>query len=261
MHCGRFLFISLLVLAGIGLLAGCKDLPPEPEPITEDLFPLVVGNQIIYSGFLRDPVTDANIISTGPVYETRWTIVSNAAPLPPVGGISGVAHLIVDSTVADTSGFDSSAVYLGRPAATGVLGLAMIINVGYFYRTFDIQQLGGGIRSDSLQWIDLFKIDGGVGVDFTALDKTWTSQTFGNATLRLIGQFEDRENITLNGETFSTYRLLLRRTILVTGSPAESDAPMAEIWFAPGIGPVKMILHADGSGQPGHYREYKSRNF
>jgi hypothetical protein len=81
--------------------------------------------------------------------------------------------------------------------------------------------------------------------------------------LEIVGKWEGRESLTLAGTTFNTYKLTTRRNVYLGGSPTPapgSGALTASIWLASAIGPVKMILNADGESY-GHFREFLSKNF
>lgn len=247
-------------------ISACSDddttTPPTDNSIKEDLFPLVVGHQITYSGYLRDKTTDTNIIATGAVYETKWTIASNAI-LSPLGN---TANLIYDSTRVPT-GIPvppvitvASPLFVDRNPPTGNANFSFLQTVGTFFRKFGIQRL------DSLRWILIAKLDAGIGTEWSAFDSTWITPPTAlppNTPVRLqiVGKFEAKEDLTLAGQTFSTYRLQTTRKIYLGGSTTPSaTSPTATIWLAPNVGPVKIILNADGENV-GHYREFKSKNF
>lgn len=249
------LILSLLIL-------GCKkddELVQTVTPITVDLFPLTVGHQITFSGFLRDAATDTNIIATGAVYKTTWTIESNSAPLTSIG-MSGTATYIIDSTTvpAGAGTFTKvSPVFVQRANATGTDNFSFITSVGKFFRTFGI------VRPDSLKWILIADLTVGETGSWTAFDSTYTYGGTHTVRLEIVGKWEGKENLTLNGTSFETYKLATRRNIYLDGSatPAPgSGALTASIWLAADIGPVKMILNADGESM-GNYREYMSKSW
>jgi hypothetical protein len=228
---------------------------PVPTGITDDLFPLTVGHQLTYSGYLRSVGTDTNMTATGAVYLTTWTVVSNTMPTP----LGGTATLIMDSTTVPTGIANPATVtvvtplFVQRAQATGSANFSFLQNIALFYRTFGIQS------SDTLKWILIGKLDAGVGTAWNAFDSTWTTST-GPAELKIVGKIEDTEALTVSGGTFATtYKLTLTENVIVGGATV-ATLPLATFWLAPNIGPVKMILNATTEAN-GHYRELKSKNF
>jgi hypothetical protein len=257
-----FLFgaIAVFVLAFSLSISGCKsDETTEPEavqPITEDLFPLVVGRQLVFSGHLTDR-NGTQIPGTSTVYEARMTVTALNAPLPaPIG----TSHVISDSqrvptgvATPPTMWFVSN-FYVQRTPATGTGNFRFLTNIANFYRTFGLQ------RADSLRWILLVRQDLGVGVEWTAFDSTWTAAT-GPVRLQVVGKVDGRESLTLGGQTFNAYKITATRKVYLGGATTPSvQAPTAELWMQPNVGIVKFIFYADGQSG-GFYREYKSRNF
>ncbi|MDE3057763.1 MAG: hypothetical protein KGJ59_07390 [Bacteroidota bacterium] len=249
--------VSLLL---VFVVNSCKKSSNNPEtptvtPITDDLFPLTIGHQITYSGYLRSIGSDTNITSTGAAYLTTWTIVSNNIQTP----IGGTSTLIMDSTTVPTGVANPPVVtvvtplYVQRSSATGTANFSFLQDIGLFFRTFGIHS------SDSLRWILIGKLDAGVANTWKAFDSTWTTST-GNAELEIDGNFVDKEALTVGGQTFTTtYKLTLIEYVKVGGTTVET-APIATMWLVPNIGPVKMILNATVEAN-GHYREFRSRNF
>jgi len=265
----KSMYFLLAVFGIIGTVfvittGGCKKegttQPPVITPITDDLYPLIVGRQITYSGFLRDPATDTNITATGAFYMTKWLVVDTNAAVP----IGGTSNLLLDSTHVSPGVWVRTPIFIRRTPPTGSANFSFLQNIGPFYRRFYVE------RGDSIRWILIAKLDAGMNNEWTAFDSTWTTSP--NALppippntpvrLQIVGKFEGRETLTLGGQTFNdTYKLTTRRKIYLGGSSTPSvDAPTATIWLAPNIGPVKMILNADGESY-GHFREYTSRNF
>ncbi len=249
----------LAVLSFVLSSSGCKEKSTEPEqtvqPITEDLFPLVVGRKLISSGFLRDKVTDINIEATGAVYEARMTVVAVNTQTP-----FGTAHVLSDSQRVPTglpqppTTWFVSSYYVQRSSPTGSGNFSFLTNIGRFYRTFGLQ------RADSLRWILLVKQDAGVGVEWTGFDSTWTAPT-GQVRLQIVGKIEPKAPITVNNLTFSVYKAIATRKVYLGGSTTPSVVgETASIWLAPDIGIVKFIFNADGESS-GFFRELKSKNF
>lgn len=251
---------TVVVCATIITIAGCSDdetvTPPTVQPITDDLFPLIVGHKITYTGFLRHQTADTNITATGAVYQTTWTVASNSTPTPL--GVS--ANLVLDSTRVPT-GIPSpptitifTPLFIQRNPPTGSANFSFATNIGRFYRTFAIQ------RTDSLKWILIAKLDAGIGAEWTAFDSTYTGAS-GPVRLQIVGKFEGKETLTLAGQTFDTYKATTKRNVYLGGSTTPSvTSPTATLWLVKDIGPVKMILNADGESY-GHYREFKSKSF
>lgn len=256
---GKQLLLVAVSLILVFVVNSCKKSDngtnPTVTPITDDLFPLTVGHRITYSGYLRAVGTDTNITATGAVYATSWTVVSNNVPTP----IGGTSTLIMDSTTVPTGIPNPAAVVVSTPlfvkrsSATGSANFSFLQNIALFYRTFGIHS------TDTLKWILIGKLDAGVGSAWNAFDSTWTTNN-GQAELKIIGKFEDKEALTVGGETFATtYKATLTENIVVGGTTV-ATLPLATFWLAPNIGPVKMILNATTEAE-GHYREFKSRNF
>lgn len=251
---------AIILTLPLVFLVGCSDddttNPPVDDGIKEDLYPLTVGRQIVYSGMLRDKTTDVNIDATAAVYETKWTVASNSTPTP----IGGTSNLVMDSTRVPT-GIPTpptivvpTPLFVKRDPATGTADISFMQNIGPFFRRFGIT------RTDTLHWFDLAKLSQGVGKEWTAFDNTYTAPT-GDVRLQVVSKWEAKEDLTVGGQTFSTYKLTTTRKVYLGGSTTPSVvSPTATLWLSPGIGPVKMILNADGENV-GHYREFKSKNF
>jgi len=249
----------LAVLSLVFTSSGCKEKSTEPEqgvqPITEDLFPLVVGRKLVFSGFLRDAITDVNIEATGAVFEARMTVAAVNTQTP-----FGTAHVISDSMRVPTglpqppTTWVVSSYYVQRSSPTGSGNFSFLTNIGRFYRTFGLQ------RADSLRWIMLVKQDAGVGEEWTGFDSTWTAPT-GQVRLQIVGKIEPKASITVNNQTYSVYKATATRKIYLGGSATPSVVgETASLWLAPDLGIVKFIFNADGESR-GFYRELKSKNF
>ncbi len=249
----------LAVLSILLFSSGCKESTtesaPTVQPITEDLFPLIVGRKLTFSGFLRDRVTDINIDATGAVYEARMTVAALNAPTP-----FGSAHVVSDSQRVPTglptppTAWVLNTFYVQRASPTGSGNFSFLTNIGRFYRTFALQ------RADSLRWIMLVKQDAGVGAEWTAFDSSWTAPT-GLVRLQVVGKFDAKAPITVNGQTYNAYKATATRKVYLGGSATPSVVgETASLWLAPDLGIVKFIFNADGESN-GFYRELKSKNF
>lgn len=253
--------LALTVAIGMALTSsGCKEKTTQPkvEPINEDLFPLIVGHKITYTGFLRQDTTDAEITAFT-AYQAKWTILTNSQP-DPYGGAP--ATVINDSTFVPSGVTTPPAVWrsnnllIRRASPTGTSNIEFLNDLGLFYRTFGIA------RTDSLKWMTIAQLDKGVGVEFTVFDQTFTGAT-GNVRLVVWGKFSGKEPKTIGGVTWNPYKLELgRRVYLGTSQTPATQGPTATFWLEPNVGPVAMILNAGGArGYFGHTRNYASKNF
>lgn len=253
--------IGLALVVGVSMMlyvTGCSESDPVEEgvkPITEDLFPLIVGHKITLSGFLRDKTTDVNIEATGAVYEARMTVAANNAATP-----FGPAHVLSDSQRVPTGIANPptiwvvSSFYIQRDAPTGSGNFSFLTNIGRFYRLFGLS------RPDSLQWIQLVKQDAGIGVEWNGFDGTWTGPT-GQVRLQIVGKIEGQESLTLGGQTFNAYKITATRKVYLGGSTTPAQVGQtATIWLVANLGIVKFIFNADGESN-GFYREFKSKNW
>lgn len=253
---GSVALIVCVAISSMLYVSGCKESTTEPEdtikPITDDLYPLIVGRKLVFSGFLRDKTTDVNIDATGAIYEARMTVAVTNAPTP-----FGTAHVLSDSQrvpVGTTPVWVVSSYYIQRASPTGSGGFSFLTNIGRFYRSFGIA------RADSLRWIQLVKTDVGVGVEWSGFDNTWTAAA-GVVRLQIVGKVEGREALTLGGQSFNPYKITATRKVYLGGATTPAQVGQtATIWLEPNIGIVKFIFNADGESN-GFYREYKSRNF
>lgn len=256
------IFLTALVSFAVLMSNGCKKSSSPTGPsgnaaITVDLFPLTVGHTITYSGYLRDAATDTNITATGAVYYTTWFVAAPSGIPTPIGGTSGVVYdttQVPTGIVSPPTAKVITPLFIRRSAATGDSNIAFLQNIGRFYRTVGIA------LHDTLRWINLAQFNVGLGTEFTAFDSTWTGvPLLGTVELKIVGEFVDTENLTVGGQSFSVYKLTTVRRVYLGGSK-QPDLATATFWLAAGIGPVKMIINADGESA-GHYREFRSRNF
>jgi hypothetical protein len=263
----RFLlaFVLFVVLAVSVTTSGCKKDDggtPVDEFVEGDIFPISEGTKITYNGFLRekaDPPADTNITATGAVYETRWTIMNDSASIPgPPIGPGGVGILILDSTRVPTGVPSPPTIWVESPVYIQRLsngGFRFLTDIGRFYRLFGVNQ------TDSLKLVHLADVSTKIGGTWTAYNESFSSSTVGSVRLEIVGRW-DKENITVNGQNFSTYKVTTSRNVYI---PATSTTPApgsggltAQVWLATGIGPVKLILHGNPESN-GHYREFLSR--
>jgi hypothetical protein len=248
------MFVLALSLSSTGCKKSETTEPETVQPITEDLFPLILGRQLVFSGYLTDK-NDVQIPGTSSVYEARMTVVALNTPTP-----FGTAHVLSDSQRVPT-GLPSpptvwvlSNFYVQRTPPTGTGNFSFLTNIANFYRTFGLN------RADSLRWILLVRQDVGVGVEWTGFDSTWQAPT-GQVRLQIVGKVEGRESLTVGGQTFNPYKITATRKVYLGGATTPSvQAPTATIWLQPNVGIVKFIFNADGTSG-GFYREYRSRNF
>lgn len=242
-------------------VSGCKkdSEGPAVQPITEDIFPLVVGRKITFSGMLRQDTTDVEITASAAVYVAKWTILTNSSP-DPYGGAA--ATVINDSTQVPTGVANPPTVWrvnnllIRRASPTGTSNIEFMNDLGLFYRTFGIA------GTDTLKWMTIAKLDAGVGNEFEVFNQTFTGAT-GQVRLQVYGKFFAKEPLTVGGSTFNPYRLELgRRIYLGTSTTPATQGATATFWLEPGVGPVKMILNAGGAkGYFGHTRNFASKNF
>ncbi|MCI0708044.1 MAG: hypothetical protein L0Y80_11240 [Ignavibacteriae bacterium] len=230
--------------------SGCKDNPVSSE-IIEDLFPLVVGHKLVFSGHLRN-ANDEEIAGTSGFYEARMTVAATDAPTP-----FGTAHVLLDSQLVSPGVWATQSFYIQRAAPEGSGDFGFLTNIGRIYRLFNIQ------RTDSLQWVLLVNQKTGLNGSWDAFVGSWDGEFQGAAaTIGLVVKCDQitRETVTTPGGTFEgAYRIIARRTVTVNTTPVSSGTT-AEIWLVPNIGIVKFIFHADGESG-GFYREYEDRNF
>jgi len=271
-------YVSLLLVAAVAFsmtvfLTSCEKKSDATSPsvaITDDIFPVVAGRKIFFTGFLRSPGADTNITATGSFYQSRWTIGTyNGATAPAVVSSGGTCTAIGDSVrvspVPAAVGSSPSGTWaqgsllIQKAVAVGAADFSFMTSLASFYRS-----VGLASRIDSLRWIKLTDLASGIGVEFTGYDSTYNVTISGAATtarLQIVGKFDGTETLTLAGSTFSTYKLTITRRVYLGGSStAASIGQTAQLWVAPNIGPVKMILGSDDRNY-GHYREFLSKNF
>ncbi|MGA7159426.1 MAG: hypothetical protein WBZ48_00370 [Bacteroidota bacterium] len=240
------IFVLAFVLAVLTLfVVGCKKssspVAPTTIPITTDIFPLTVGHKITYTGYLRSVGADTNI-TTGATYSSTWTVVSNDTASP----LGGTSNLIIDSITAPSP--SATPLYILRTPPTGEADFWFLENILL-------------PQGDSLNWILVGNIGDGVAAFWTAFDDSLRTPD-SVYDLKVAGQFADEESLSVGGQMFNTYRTTLTQFIIVDGVVRGNGigVPLATYWFAPGIGPVKIIVDATEQ-KNGYEWDFKSKNF
>ncbi len=235
------LALAVLTLFAVGCKKSSGTVEPTIIPITTDIFPLTVGHRITYTGYLRSIGTDSNI-TNGATYTSSWTVVSNDTATP----LGGTSNFIIDSITAPTP--SATPLYVLREPPTGESNFSFIQNINL-------------PQGDSLTWILVGNIGYGVASFWTAFDDTLNTTT-STYDLKVVGEFADQESLSVGGQMFNTYRTTLTQIVIVDGVVQGNGigAPMATYWFAPGIGPVKMIVDATEQSN-GYEWDFKSKNF
>jgi hypothetical protein len=249
--------LLLLVAIMLMVVPGCKKStsPEEVEQVLGDLFPLTTGHKLTFNGYIRHAVNDTNITATGAYYMGIMTVIPAPALPPNVATIPGTTYFLLDSSLVNPAPvWVVSGFYIKRTSTT-TGDFYFLTNAGRFYRTT------GVARTDSLKWILLVKENANVGESWVAFDSTYVSGAVGSARLRIDCVFDGRADITLNGTTYSAYKLTATRSVYVGGSstPASQGAT-ASVWLVPGLGIVKFIFNSDGE-TPGFERNLLSKNF
>jgi hypothetical protein len=240
--CILVLALAVLTLFSVGCKKSSSPVETTTIPITTDIFPLTVGHRITYTGYLRSIGTDSNITSGGTVYSSTWTVVSNDTATP----LGGTANLIIDSMTAPT--LTATPLYVLRVPPTGETNFSFLQNINL-------------PQGDSLTWILVGNIGYGVASFWSAFDDTLNTAD-STYDLKIVGEFADQESLSVGGQTFNTYRTTLTQIVIVDGVVQGNGigVPLATYWFAPGIGPVKMIVDATEQ-RNGYEWDFKSKNF
>ena len=243
---------------------GCKDNSTSPEQqqaITEDLFPLVPGHVIIYGqGNLYQYDTQDIIPGSGNGFNSKWIVGTNVS-LPVAPYTSPI--VVIDTTNVPAFGVTSvRQFFIHKDETTG--NFDFLTNLGFLFRSTGIYNTAGdpasGVRPDSLVWIALSKSSEGVGKEYTAYSANYTTTTYGEIRFEIVGMFE-KENITISGTDYQTYKLTATRKIyLGNQTVAASTGVTAILWLAPNIGPVKIILIGDAESN-GKVQTMTSKNF
>lgn len=253
------LSLPLLVLSFAGCDSDESTPPPSggPVPITDDLFPLVVGHKLTYEGYATAPVSGTQIPDPTDSYRTVWTIAANNVPTP----LGGTATAIVDSTTGPF-GPGGAVVTVARTLlvqkdASGDFNFMQTI--GPFKRVFGIPV--GTTAADTLVWVAVARPSQGVGVTWDAYDSTFTGTGGTAVRLQIFGQIETEETITDSSYTErATYRSRTWRKITLGGTVVQDDATTSRLWLSKDIGPVQMRIVED-TENPGHFRVMNAKNF
>jgi hypothetical protein len=236
-------FISLFTVLALSAF-GCKKASNPVEsttiPITTDVFPLTVGHKITYTGYLRQVGTDSDV--TTQTYTSSWTVVSNDTATP----LGGTSNLVIDSITSPAP--SASLLYIQRTPPTGDANFT-------FMQTITLPQ------GDSLVWMLIGNIGYGVASFWSAFDDT-VNNADSSFDLKFVGEFADQESLTVAGQTFYAYRTTFTQIIIRDGVVQGNGigTPVATYWFAPGVGPVKMIIDATET-KSGYDWEFKGKNF
>jgi len=260
-----FLFVGALAMGVYGCKSDSTTSPAGPTvtPITDNLFPFVVGHVYTYSGYATAAGTGSQIPDPTSAYTTFWTILTNAAPTP----LGGTGTAIKDSTRGP---FGPGGFVVG--VSRTLLIKKDTVNNDYFF----MQSLGpfkrafgitvGTAPSDTLIWVPVARGSQGVGTtgaQWTAYDSSFTGT--GNTTVRLqiFGKIETQESITDSsaGHTvYNTFRSRTWRKITVSGSVVQDDATTSRLWLVKDIGPVQVRIVED-TENIGHFRVMRAKNF
>lgn len=243
------------------LVLGCKKdedggpgPTPGPTPITENLFPLVHGNQYMYTGYLVDTnsvQTPAPGLGSLP-YQTIWTLINRGDG----------TFLIKDST--NVGAFPSSSRFLQiKKDSAGSYWFRQTL--GPFYRA--IQKRGISFTyTDTLIWVLIVKPSVGVGGTWTAFDTTITGTFSGSPIdfqLTISGKIEYPVSVTDSTTAHtqhSTYLSTTTRTVRIGPTIVTTGAITGRFWLAKDIGPVQVNISGDTENY-GHWRVMKSKNF
>lgn len=259
-----FLFFSLIITLMSFIFTDCKDeatTPEEVQAIVDDLFPLVQGRAIIYGeGTLLQFGTQTPIAGSEMGFNSKWFVGNNVnLPVPPHTN----PVLILDTTNVPAVGVTSvRPFYIHKDAATG--NFDFLTNLGFLFRSQKVYNTPGdstsGIRGDSLVWIGLSKSTEGVGREWVAYSANYNTATFGDIRFEIVGMFT-RENLTVAGTNYNTYKLTATRKIYLGNSTvATSTGTTAILWLVKDIGPVKIILIGDDESH-GKSQTMTSKNF
>lgn len=259
----NFLF-SLFVFSVIITLTitGCKkdDSNPTnggtPDPVPANIFPLTPGNALIYNnGNLLHADSDSAIAGTSTGFQSKWIILGKVAP--------GPAPYTSPTVIRDTTivaGQTGVRTFMAHHDTTNN-EFWFLTNLGYFFRSQQINDSNGNVRGDSLRWILLAKPSAGVGVEWVAFNETFTSALVGQVRLEIKAAFEAKENLAAAGTTFDTYRLVsTRRVYLGSSTTSISTGITARLWMAENVGPVKIELRGDAESN-GKIQTLTGKNF
>lgn len=273
------LSFSLLMLAAVSLFTGCKEdedpVSTTDKKVPNNVFPLTAGHRFEYSGYFTNQDTETPIAGTSGFYNSTWTVVAPSYPLANIlGPLAAVvaaapngrasAALVMDSTLTAPGGATKATPVFAYYDSTSA-DYYYMTNLGLFFRSSVIKDsaTASGVRIDSLRFIRLASPGAGIGGTFTCIEENFVSYANPAApttiTLKITGTWDSKQDVVVNGVTYSAYYLIISRGAFV-GSAQVNSGVTAKIWLAEGIGPVKMFLAGDAE-VPGNYRELKSKNF
>ena len=270
---------SLLLVGSVSLFVGCKEdedpVSTTDKTIPNDVFPLTAGHRFEYSGYFTNQDTETPIAGTSTFYSSTWTVVAPSYPLSNIlGPLAAVvaatpngrasAALVMDSTLTAPGGAKKVTPVFAYYDSTSA-DYYYMTNLGLFFRSSVIKDsaAASGVRMDSLRFIKLASPKAGIGGSFVCFEENLVSYANPSApttiTLKITGTWESKQEVTVNGVTYSAYYLVINRAAFV-GSAQVNSGVTAKIWLVQGVGPVKMFLAGDAE-VPGNYRELKSKNF
>jgi len=273
--CRVFIFITI----GFSMLAGCKK-STEPEDISESvpatIFPLTAGHRFEFSGYLTESSTEDKIPNSEAGFSASWTIFPST-PLADFLPVNAVSYLTQTSAPLILDSVRVTGI-LTEPKVTPVFAYYdtssgdyyYLTNFGYFFRSYFIYESASSvkIRDDSLRFIKLASPKAKTMNEFIVHEENFQSYRFSSTTpaeinLKIVGQFEKKENLTLsvNGKDtiFTTYYLSVKNKATIVGL-GTSESINAKFWLADGIGPVQFFLAGDDEA-PGSFRKLKGKNF
>lgn len=244
--------VLMLVVAG-----GCKSDATQATvtitPITDNLFPLVAGNQYVFAGYLVE-IGEVDSPKTGippGVYQSTWTF------LPGPNG----TWLIKDSTTIGTP-VTPRFLQIRKDTTTGDLFFRQTL--GPFFRFFNVTY------TDTAIWVELAKPSVGVGNTWNAFDTTVTGSLQGQSGtvhLQIFGKIFGLESITDSSSSHTTrqaYKVRTWRKITATVQgvtvTVQDDATTALLWLVKDVGPIQVNIAGDTENY-GHFRVLKSTNF
>jgi len=256
-----FLFIAGLFFTSLSYM-GCKDEdsgttnPPATDTsVPKEIFPLVPGRVIEYnSGTLLSFDSSTPIAGSEIGYQSKWIIAGPTPYLPPYTSPTA----IIDTT--KTLGLTLLRTFLIHRDTTANI-YYFLTNLGYFFRSQNIQDGTGSIRGDSLRWIALAKPGEGLKKKWIAFSESFTSATIGAVKLEITGEFEEKESLTAAGSTYTTYRTVATRNIFLgTSTTPVSTGITARLWMVENVGPIKIELRGDAESH-GKLQTMTGKNF
>jgi len=184
----------------------------------------------------------------------RRSYLAMALPVMIAVFVTGI--IVADSTDVPGGGIGTITMthFFDRDPSTA--RIRMLMNLGYFYRIFAIN------RSDSLQYILLMDPRQGLRNSYICFTESYVGTIAGSSAIigmTYTGQWVGTETIQTAVGSFSTWLLEVRQTVTISSTPVAAFIVM-RIWFAQGIGPVKMELSGNAE-QYGHVRVLASKNF